>query len=250
MRERRWWERWRQDTARGPGGDALRVRLHQQGRERASTRLARGAAGTRELIGETRARDEARRALFAVGDRVQFTDTRKARRFITAMSERSPASTRAAGFSTPDSMDRRGAPGREVAVGVGVRRFSTRLCPARSTKAREDPRPHYSTTRALAAAASYVALTRQRESATNFCRAGDGTHAEATRLQMARGEVNRRLSLGDSGRAGAALRAKADAAEATAGKGPKKSPRKTDDGRGGEGGRPCRRARRVGRRSR
>jgi len=84
-------------------------------------RAARGNAGA---VRRGRAlRDEARAAMFAVGDRVQFTDTRKSAKIYNGNVGTITASTRAPAFCMRDSMDRRGAGARGRLVGVGVRRF-------------------------------------------------------------------------------------------------------------------------------
>ena len=109
-------------------------------------------------------------AEFAVGDRVQFTDTDKRRASTTAMSAPSPASTRATGVITRAAGRGRGGGPRGGVVGVGVRRGSGTAMPGRSTRARARPwtTPTSTTPQHWRAAASYVALTRQRESAQVF----------------------------------------------------------------------------------
>ena len=159
--------------------DTLNAELRQVRRERGE--LARAGRA---------ARDQARAAVFAVGDRVQFTDTDKKLRIyngnagtITAIDARTGRAHRDAGRGWERRGRCRGPPRSSRASGMAT--------PGRSTRARARPwtTPTSTTPQHWRAAASYVALTRQRESAQVFVARETARDAAQLARQMARGEV-------------------------------------------------------------
>ena len=226
-------ERWRQDTARDP--QATRFVFAYTNKDvnalNEDLRAARRERG--ELSGEdVRFETKHGAAMFAVGDRVQFTDTRKSAKIyngnvgtITGLDART-------GLLRAQLDGPQGAPGREVVWSAsefdGFRHGYAGTIYKGQGKTLDHTYLYH--TEHWRQAASYVALTRQRESATIFVARETARNPKQLAWQMARGEVkSASLAWATRDELAPALRAKADAAEARAG-------RKADDGRGGEGG--------------
>ena len=226
-------ERWRQDTARDP--QATRFVFAYTNKDvnalNEDLRAARRERG--ELSGEdVRFETKHGAAMFAVGDRVQFTDTRKSAKIyngnvgtITGLDART-------GLLRAQLDGPQGAPGREVVWSAsefdGFRHGYAGTIYKGQGKTLDHTYLYH--TEHWRQAASYVALTRQRESATIFVARETARNPKQLAWQMARGEVkSASLAWATRDELAPALRAKADAAEATGGG-------KADDGRGGEGG--------------
>jgi Ti-type conjugative transfer relaxase TraA len=217
-------ERWRRDTARDP--QATRFVFAYTNKDvnalNEDLRAARRERG--ELLGED-ARFETKHgaAMFAVGDRVQFTDTRKSAKIyngnvgtITGLDARS-------GVLHARLDGPRGAPGREVVWSAsefdGFRHGYAGTIYKGQGKTLDHTYLYH--TEHWRQAASYVALTRQRESATIFVARETARNPKQLAWQMARGEVkSASLAWATRDELAPALRAKADAAEARAGEKP------------------------------
>jgi hypothetical protein len=212
-------ERWRQDTA----GDLRATRFvfaytnKDVNALNEDLRAARRERG--ELIGED-ARFETKHgaAMFAVGDRVQFTDTRKSAKIyngnvgtITGLDARS-------GLLHARLDGPQGAPGREVVWSAsefdGFRHGYAGTIYKGQGKTLDHTYLYH--TEHWRQAASYVALTRQRESATIFVARETARNPKQLAWQMARGEVkSASLAWATRDELAPALRAKAEAAEAS-----------------------------------
>jgi Ti-type conjugative transfer relaxase TraA len=221
-------ERWRQDTARDP--EATRFVFAYTNKDvnalNEDLRAARRERG--ELSGED-ARFETKHgaAMFAVGDRVQFTDTRKSAKIyngnvgtITGLDARS-------GLLHARLDGPQGAPGREVVWSAsefdGFRHGYAGTIYKGQGKTLDHTYLYH--TEHWRQAASYVALTRQRESATIFVARETARNPKQLAWQMARGEVkSASLAWATRDELAPALRAKVDAAEARAGEKPKEKP--------------------------
>jgi len=182
---------WQRDTEARPGAsrfvfaytnrdvDALNAELRQ-------VRRARGELAGEDVAFETRHG----RADFAVGDRVQFTETDKRRGIlnghvgtITGLDARSGAVTA--------RLDAAHGPGREVTWSAAEFRGFRHGYAGTIYKGQGKTLDHtylYHTAH-WRAAASYVALTRQRESAAVFVARETARDAGQLAWQMARGEV-------------------------------------------------------------
>ena len=162
-------------------------------------------------------------AMFAVGDRVQFTDTRKGAKIyngnvgtITGLDART-------GLLHAQLDGPQGAPGREVVWSAsefeGFRHGYAGTIYKGQGKTLDHTYLYH--TEHWRQAASYVALTRQRESATIFVARETARNPKQLAWQMARGEVkSASLAWATRDELAPALRAKADAAEARAGEKP------------------------------
>src|ERR1019366_6785976 len=221
-------ERWRQDTARDP--EATRFVFAYTNKDvnalNEDLRAARREGG--ELIGED-ARFETKHgaASFAVGDRVQFTDTLKGAKIyngnvgtITGLDARS-------GLLHARLDGPQGAPGREVVWSAsefdGFRHGYAGTIYKGQGKTLDHTYLYH--TEHWRQAASYVALTRQRESATIFVARETARNPKQLAWQMARGEVkSASLAWATRDELAPALRAKAEAAEARAGERPQEKP--------------------------
>jgi Ti-type conjugative transfer relaxase TraA len=221
-------ERWRQDTAADP--KATRFVFAYTNKDvnalNADLRAARRERG--ELSGED-ARFETKHgaAMFAVGDRVQFTDTRKGAKIyngnvgtITGLDART-------GLLHARLDGPQGAPGREVVWSAsefdGFRHGYAGTIYKGQGKTLDHTYLYH--TEHWRQAASYVALTRQRESATIFVARETARNPKQLAWQMARGEVkSASLAWATRDELAPALRAKADAAEARAGEKPQEKP--------------------------
>jgi Ti-type conjugative transfer relaxase TraA len=221
-------ERWRQDTARDP--EATRFVFAYTNKDvnalNEDLRAARRERG--ELIGED-ARFETKHgtAMFAVGDRVQFTDTLKGAKIyngnvgtITGLDART-------GLFHARLDGPRGEPGREVVWSASEFDGFCHGYAGTIYKGQGKTLDHtylYHTEH-WRQAASYVALTRQRESATIFVARETARNPKQLAWQMARGEVkSASLAWATRDELAPALRAKADAAEARAGEKPQEKP--------------------------
>ena len=217
-------ERWRQDTARDP--QATRFVFAYTNKDvnalNAELRAARRERG--ELSGEdVRFETKHGAAMFAVGDRVQFTDTRKGAKIyngnvgtITGLDART-------GLLQAQLDGPQGAPGREVVWSAsefeGFRHGYAGTIYKGQGKTLDHTYLYH--TEHWRQAASYVALTRQRESATIFVARETARNPKQLAWQMARGEVkSASLAWATRDELASALRAKADAAEARAGEKP------------------------------
>ena len=217
-------ERWRQDTARDP--QATRFVFAYTNKDvnalNAELRAARRERG--ELSGEdVRFETKHGAAMFAVGDRVQFTDTRKSAKIyngnvgtITGLDART-------GLLQAQLDGPQGAPGREVVWSAsefdGFRHGYAGTIYKGQGKTLDHTYLYH--TEHWRQAASYVALTRQRESATIFVARETARNPKQLAWQMARGEVkSASLAWATRDELAPALRAKADAAEARAGEKP------------------------------
>ena len=161
--------------------------------------------------------------MFAVGDRVQFTDTRKGAKIyngnvgtITGLDART-------GLLQAQLDGPQGAPGREVVWSAsefdGFRHGYAGTIYKGQGKTLDHTYLYH--TEHWRQAASYVALTRQRESATIFVARETARNPKQLAWQMARGEVkSASLAWATRDELAPALRAKADAAEARAGEKP------------------------------
>jgi hypothetical protein len=221
-------ERWRQDTARDP--HATRFVFAYTNKDvnalNEDLRAARRERG--ELSGED-ARFETKHgaAMFAVGDRVQFTDTRKSAKIyngnvgtITGLDART-------GLLHARLDGPQGAPGREVVWSAsefdGFRHGYAGTIYKGQGKTLDHTYLYH--TEHWRQAASYVALTRQRESATIFVARETARNPKQLAWQMARGEVkSASVAWATRDELAPALRAKADAAEARAGEKPQEKP--------------------------
>ena len=139
------------------------------------------------------------------------------------MSGRSPASTRAPAYCTRRLDGPQGAPGREVVWSAsefdGFRHGYAGTIYKGQGKTLDHTYLYH--TEHWRQAASYVALTRQRESATIFVARETARNPKQLAWQMARGEVkSASLAWATRDELAPALRAKADAAEARAGEKP------------------------------
>ena len=162
-------------------------------------------------------------AMFAVGDRVQFTDTRKSAKIyngnvgtITGLDART-------GLLRAQLDGPQGAPGREVVWSAsefdGFRHGYAGTIYKGQGKTLDHTYLYH--TEHWRQAASYVALTRQRESATIFVARETARNPKQLAWQMARGEVkSASLAWATRDELAPALRAKAEAAEARAGEKP------------------------------
>ena len=211
-------ERWRQDTVRDP--EATRFVFAYTNKDvnalNEDLRAARRERG--ELSGED-ARFETKHgaAMFAVGDRVQFTDTRKSAKIyngnvgtITGLDART-------GLLRAQLDGPQGAPGREVVWSAsefdGFRHGYAGTIYKGQGKTLDHTYLYH--TEHWRQAASYVALTRQRESATIFVARETARNPKQLAWQMARGEVkSASLAWATSDELAPAMRAKAEAAEA------------------------------------
>jgi Ti-type conjugative transfer relaxase TraA len=217
-------ERWRQDTARDPR--ATRFVFAYTNKDVNSLnedlRAARWERG--ELSGEdVRFETKHGAAMFAVGDRVQFTDTLKGAKIyngnvgtITSLDART-------GLLRAQLDGPQGAPGREVVWSAsefeGFRHGYAGTIYKGQGKTLDHTYLYH--TEHWRQAASYVALTRQRESATIFVARETARNPKQLAWQMARGEVkSASLAWATRDELAPALRAKADAAEARAGEKP------------------------------
>jgi Ti-type conjugative transfer relaxase TraA len=221
-------ERWRQDTARDQ--EATRFVFAYTNKDvnalNEDLRAARRERG--ELLGED-ARFETKHgaAMFAVGDRVQFTDTRKSAKIyngnvgtITGLDARS-------GLLHARLDGPQGVPGREVVWSAsefdGFRHGYAGTIYKGQGKTLDHTYLYH--TEHWRQAASYVALTRQRESATIFVARETARNPKQLAWQMARGEVkSASVAWATRDELAPALRAKADAAEARAGEKPQEKP--------------------------
>ena len=221
-------ERWRQDTARDP--QATRFVFAYTNKDvnalNEDLRAARRERG--ELSGED-ARFETKHgaAMFAVGDRVQFTDTRKSAKIyngnvgtITGLDART-------GLLHARLDGPQGAPGREVVWSAsefdGFRHGYAGTIYKGQGKTLDHTYLYH--TEHWRQAASYVALTRQRESATIFVARETARNPKQLAWQMARGEVkSASLAWATRDELAPALRAKAEAAAARAGEKPQEKP--------------------------
>jgi Ti-type conjugative transfer relaxase TraA len=217
-------ERWRQDTARDP--QATRFVFAYTNKDvnalNAELRAARRERG--ELSGEdVRFETKHGAASFAVGDRVQFSDTLKSAKIyngnvgtITGLDART-------GLLHARLDGPQGAPGREVVWSAsefeGFRHGYAGTIYKGQGKTLDHTYLYH--TEHWRQAASYVALTRQRESATIFVARETARNPKQLAWQMARGEVkSASLAWATRDELAPALRAKADAAEARAGEKP------------------------------
>jgi Ti-type conjugative transfer relaxase TraA len=221
-------ERWRQDTASDP--EATRFVFAYTNKDvnalNEDLRAVRRERG--EFSGED-ARFETKHgaAMFAVGDRVQFTDTRKSAKIyngnvgtITGLDART-------GLFHARLDGPRGEPGREVVWSAsefdGFRHGYAGTIYKGQGKTLDHTYLYH--TEHWRQAASYVALTRQRESATIFVARETARNPKQLAWQMARGEVkSASLAWATRDELAPASRAKADAAEARAGEKPQEKP--------------------------
>ena len=218
-------ERWTAGHGARPAGDALRVRLHQQGRERAQRRFARGAAGTRRAVRRGRSlRDQARRRIVR-GRRPGAVHRHAQEREDLQRQCRDDHRPRRAHrpFTRARLDGPQGAPGREVVWSAsefdGFRHGYAGTIYKGQGKTLDHTYLYH--TEHWRQAASYVALTRQRESATIFVARETARNPKQLAWQMARGEVkSASLAWATRDELAPALRAKADAAEARAGEKP------------------------------
>lgn len=212
-------ERWRQDTARDP--QATRFVFAYTNKDvnalNAELRAARRERG--ELSGEdVRFETKHGAAMFAVGDRVQFTDTRKGAKIyngnvgtITGLDART-------GLLRARLDGAQGASGREVVWSAsefdGFRHGYAGTIYKGQGKTLDHTYLYH--TEHWRQAASYVALTRQRESATIFVARETARNAKQLAWQMARGEVkSASLAWVTRDELAPAARAKAEAMEAS-----------------------------------
>jgi len=217
-------ERWRQDTARDP--QATRFVFAYTNKDvnalNAELRAARRERG--ELSGEdVRFETKHGAAMFAVGDRVQFTDTLKGAKIyngnvgtITGLDART-------GLLQAQLDGPQGTPGREVVWSAsefdGFRHGYAGTIYKGQGKTLDHTYLYH--TEHWRQAASYVALTRQRESATIFVARETARNPKQLAWQMARGEVkSASLAWATRDELAPAVRAKAEAAEARAGEKP------------------------------
>jgi hypothetical protein len=214
-------ERWRQDTARDPRATRFVFAYTNKGVNALNEDLRAARRERGELSGEdVRFETKHGAAMFAVGDRVQFTDTRKSAKIyngnvgtITGLDERT-------GLFHARLDGPQGAPGREVVWSAsefdGFRHGYAGTIYKGQGKTLDHTYLYH--TEHWRQAASYVALTRQRESATIFVARETARNPKQLAWQMARGEVkSASLAWATRDELAPALRAKADAAEATVG---------------------------------
>jgi Ti-type conjugative transfer relaxase TraA len=230
-------ERWRQDTARDPQATRF-VFAYTNKDVNALNEDLRAARRERGELSGSDARFETKHgaASFAVGDRVQFTDTLKSAKIYNGNVGTITGLDARAGLLHARLDGPRGAPGREVVWSAsefdGFRHgYAGTIYKGQG----KDPRPHLSLPhRALAAGGELCRVDAPARVRDDFCRARDGAHAEATRLAdgARRGEI-RVARVGDPRRAGAGV---ARQGRSGGGEGGGKAPRKAEDGRGGEGG--------------
>jgi len=217
-------ERWRQDTARDPRATRFVFAYTNKDVNALNEDLRAARRERGELSGED-ARFETKHgaASFAIGDRVQFTDTLKSAKIyngnvgtITGLDARS-------GLLHARLDGPQGAPGREVVWSAsefdGFRHGYAGTIYKGQGKTLDHTYLYH--TEHWRQAASYVALTRQRESATIFVARETARNPKQLAWQMARGEVkSASLAWATRDELAPALRAKADAAEARAGEKP------------------------------
>jgi len=212
-------ERWRQDTARDP--QATRFVFAYTNKDvnalNADLRAARWERG--ELSGsDVGFETKHGAAMFAVGDRVQFTDTLKGAKIyngnvgtITGLDART-------GLLRAQLDGPQGAPGREVVWSAsefdGFRHGYAGTIYKGQGKTLDHTYLYH--TEHWRQAASYVALTRQRESATIFVARETARNSKQLAWQMARGEVkSASLAWATRDELAPAVRAKAEAMEAS-----------------------------------
>jgi Ti-type conjugative transfer relaxase TraA len=214
-------ERWRQDTARDPRATRFVFAYTNKDVNALNEDLRAARRERGELSGED-ARFETKHgaAMFAVGDRVQFTDTLKSAKIyngnvgtITGLDART-------GLLRAQLDGPQGAPGREVVWSAsefdGFRHGYAGTIYKGQGKTLDHTYLYH--TEHWRQAASYVALTRQRESAAIFVARQTARNPKQLAWQMARGEVkSASLAWATRDELAPALRAKAEAAEARAG---------------------------------
>ena len=212
-------ERWRQDTARDPRATRF-VFAYTNKDVNALNEDLRAARRERGELSGSDVRFETKHgaASFAVGDRVQFTDTLKSAKIyngnvgtITGLDARS-------GLLHARLDGSQGVPGREVVWSAsefdGFRHGYAGTIYKGQGKTLDHTYLYH--TEHWRQAASYVALTRQRESATIFVARETARNPKQLAWQMARGEVkSASLAWATRDELAPALRAKAEAAEAS-----------------------------------
>jgi Ti-type conjugative transfer relaxase TraA len=211
-------ERWRQDTARDPHATRFvfaytNKDVNALNEDLRAARRERGELSGSDVGFETKHGA----ASFAVGDRVQFTDTLKGAKIyngnvgtITGLDART-------GLLRAKLDGPQGAPGREVVWSAsefdGFRHGYAGTIYKGQGKTLDHTYLYH--TEHWRQAASYVALTRQRESATIFVARETARNPKQLAWQMARGEVkSASLAWATRDELAPAVRAKADAADA------------------------------------
>jgi Ti-type conjugative transfer relaxase TraA len=221
-------ERWRQDTARDPAATRFVFAYTNKDVNALNEDLRAARRERGELSGEdVRFETKHGAAMFAVGDRVQFTDTRKSAKIyngnvgtITGLDART-------GLLHAQLDGPQGGPGREVTWSAsefdGFRHGYAGTIYKGQGKTLDHTYLYH--TEHWRQAASYVALTRQRESATIFVARETARNPKQLAWQMARGEVkSASLAWATRDELAPALRAKAEAAAARAGEKPQEKP--------------------------
>ena len=215
-------ERWRQDTARDPRATRFVFAYTNKDVNALNEDLRAARRERGELLGgDARFETKHGAAMFAVGDRVQFTDTLKGAKIyngnvgtITGLDERT-------GLLRAQLDGPQGASEREVVWSAwefdGFRHGYAGTIYKGQGKTLDHTYLYH--TEHWRQAASYVALTRQRESATIFVARETARNPKQLAWQMARGEVkSASLAWATRDELAPAARAKGDAAEAAAAK--------------------------------
>ena len=212
-------ERWRQDTARDPQATRFvfaytNKDVNALNEDLRAARRERGELSGSDVGFETKHGA----AMFAVGDRVQFTDTLKGAKIyngnvgtITGLDART-------GLLHARLDGPQGAPGREVVWSAsefdGFRHGYAGTIYKGQGKTLDHTYLYH--TEHWRQAASYVALTRQRESATIFVARETARNPKQLAWQMARGEVkSASVAWATRDELAPAVRAKAEAVEAS-----------------------------------
>ena len=176
-----------------PRGQPVRVRLHERGRVAAQCRAKRQVRRDRGELGGPDVRLETKHGLadFAVGDRVQFTDTDKRRHIYNGNAGIITGLDARTGQVTARLDAAAGTVGREVtwdaAEFEGFRHgYAGTIYKGQGKTLDHTYLLH---THHWRAAASYVALTRQREGAQVFVSTEVARDAGQLARQMGRGEV-------------------------------------------------------------